>query len=107
MPTGQENTRTGAIIGIFSGLFVSSLSNGWLTVSANPEAGQGIAQGQIFIIPVVATVITLGGIFTDKLKPSTKMRGFLIGFSGITLLVSFVVLSVPNLINDVINYLIK
>ena len=107
MATGKENTRTGAIIGIFSGLFISSLSNGWLTVSANPIAGQGIAQGYIFIIPIIATIITMASIFTDRVKPSTKMRGFLMGFSGITVLVSFVVFSVPNLLNDLLKFFIK
>lgn len=94
MPDPTKNIRKGIGIGLVVGLILSSLANRWLSVSANPEAGQLLSQEYVWLLPVVGAVGLLLSYFRIK-NPPTTMRGFFVGFSAITTLINYLVLKVP------------
>lgn len=92
VPDPTKNIRKGIWIGIGVGLVLSSLANNWLIISANPEAGQKLAEEYVWALPVVGAIgLLISFIIKIKNKPPTTMRGFFTGFSAITTVINFLV----------------
>ncbi len=91
MPDPTKNIKKGAIIGLVVGLFVAAFANGWLIITANPEAGVGLAKVYVWILPAVGGIIILLDLFKIY-KTGTTMRGFFMGFCGMTVTINVIIL---------------
>jgi len=86
-----KNVKKGALIGLVVGFFAAALANGWMIIEANPEAGKGLAQGYIWILPAIGGILLLLHLF-KKIKLGTVMRGFFMGFCGIIVTINVIIL---------------
>jgi len=91
MPDPTKNLRKGAAAGVIVGFIVIAFANGWVILSANPEAGEDVSQVYILLIPAIAGFVFLLDLFRVIDAP-TLMRGFLGGFAGIASIVNVVVI---------------
>lgn len=93
MPDPTKNIRRGAALGVIIGFIAIALANEWITISANPEAGEGLSKVYVWLFPAVAGFVFLLDLFR-VINAGTWLRGFLGGFTGITSIVSVVILGI-------------
>jgi len=84
-----KNVKKGALIGLVVGFFAAALANGWMIIAANPEAGEGLAKVYVWILPGIGGILILLDLF-NILKIGTWMRGFFIGFCGMTVTINVI-----------------
>lgn len=77
MPDPKKNIKKGIGIGLIIGFILSCVANGWVIISANPEAGQKIAEEYVWILPAVGAIgLLISYVTKTKHKAPTTMRGF-------------------------------
>ena len=95
-----KNIKKGALIGLVVGFFLAALANGWMIIEAIPDTGQDLAKGYVWILPAVGGILLLLHLF-NKIHLGTVMRGFFMGFCGITVTINVIIL---GMLDPLINW---